>query len=127
MIADASSWAPPHVRLRQPLRSYAGEVRDWISVAAAMKRPVRVIEHTHANRTRLRLLAACAPPLDAVLNASEKSPGFNRHRLLRLGSERRKEAESKHNREPDPPHEHLDWMAGGRIAEPLGVGVDGGA
>src|SRR5262245_15813674 len=41
-------------------------------------------------------------------------------RLLRLAGERRKnEAESDNDREPDPPHGHLDEMAGGSLTDLL--------
>src|SRR5262245_29393868 len=43
----------------------------------------------------------------------------HRHRLLlRARGERRdNKAKSEHDREPDPPHKHLSWMAGGSLAD----------
>src|SRR5262249_51172140 len=50
--------------------------------------------------------------------AAQESYPRDLSRLLRLGRKRRKKnAEKKNNREPDPPHEHLVTMAGGSLAD----------
>ena len=57
------------------MRSGTGEVRAWISAAAAMNRPAKVVEYVagalHPDRLRLRLLAAGHRPRDKQVSPED--------------------------------------------------------
>ncbi len=83
-------------------------------VARALARAMRELRRAQAKLSQT-LPESLSKVRVCGRRAGQEDPDLgNFRRLLRLGSERRKnETESKNDREPDPPHGHLVRMAGG--------------